>query len=87
MHTFNCNVTCEGIYADIQWMKESMDEMREGEQGNKQMKSKSGKVKDEMKLAKLIFEYKNFKKNFAHHFRFNSAAGTTYFGEFHSNLC
>ena len=47
-----------------------------------QMKSKNGQARDRMKLEKLISEYKKFKKNFAQHFRFNSAAATTHFGEY-----
>ena len=48
-----------------------------------------GEALDKKKYMKLVSEYKNFKKNNCRHFRFNSAANTTYFGKFPSNriLC
>ena len=37
---------------------------------------------DRMKFKKLIAEYKNFKRSHVQHFRFNSAANQTAFGQF-----
>ena len=37
---------------------------------------------DKKKYMQLLSEYKNFKKTKSRHFRFNSAANLTQFGEF-----
>ena len=112
--TFNCNMTCEGIYADVQWVNEQMEELGEAENGNgfdvelngkgveellKDLNAKlndlekkvqlmedqnsiKGQVMDKAKFLRLVSEYKQFKRNYVQHFRFNSAAKTAMFGEF-----
>ena len=32
--TFNCSVACEGIYADVQWVKNIEEDMEEDDEGN-----------------------------------------------------
>ena len=74
--TFNCTVTCEGIYADVEWVKgEDPMEMTNGKRNRRWQKEK-------MDLLKLISEYKEFKRAHFQHFRFNSEASTTMFGNF-----
>ena len=41
-----------------------------------------GHMMDKAKFAKLVSEYKRFKRSYVQHFRFNSAAKTTMFGKF-----
>ena len=80
--TFNCNVTCEGIYADVEWFM--------GEEPMERMKEKSTKELKKMKILKLISEYKEFKRAHVQHFRFNSEANTTMFGKLcsqYSKIC
>ena len=69
-------MTCEGIYADVQWGNERMEELGNIETGIK------GQMMDKTNFVKLISEYKQFKTNYVKHFRFNSAASTSMFGEF-----
>ena len=71
--TFNCNVTCEGIHADVVKMK--------GEDPMQTMKGQSLEQFYERDLQKLIFEYKEFKRNHVRHIRFNSESSTTMFGK------
>ena len=71
--TFNCNVTCEGIYADVQLVN--------GEEPKEMMRDKNPEqLLDKMDLLRLIFEYQEFKRTRVQHFRFNSEANTTMFG-------
>ena len=105
--TFDCNVTCEGVFADVQWVDEQMEEpkeqeevevkfknideedfvklMNEVEKRMERMKGTSdnkGEELDKVKFQKMISEYKKFKMNSVKHFRFNSAANNTKFGQF-----
>ena len=77
---FNCSVSCEGIYADVQWLgvSDQMDEKVED-----QWTMLNGKMeKDEedlnkQKILALVNEYNAFKKGNVRHFRFNSIAEAT----------
>ena len=71
--TFNCNVTCEGIYADVQLVK--------GENPKEMMKDKNPEQLENTNLFRLIFEYQEFKRTRVQHFRFNSEASTSMFGK------
>ena len=73
-HTFNCNMTCEGIYADVQRLENN--ELTNSDN------TKIGEEVDKMKFQKLIAEYKNFKRNNVQHFRFDSESNQTAFGQF-----
>ena len=63
--TFNCRVTCKGMYADIQHWKDI----------------KMENEKDKEKYRTLISEYQNFKKDNVKHFRFSSVASGSNFGK------
>ena len=71
--TFNCNVTCEGIYADVA--------LSQGKGPKEILKDKYSDGLDNMDLLRLISEYKAFRRTHAQHFRFNSAANSSLFGE------
>ena len=73
---FNCSLTCEGIFADTLHL--GLDKV---ERNMKDSFSKNGAELDEKKFEKLVSEYKNFKKENCQHFRFNSEANLTLFGE------
>ena len=62
IESFNCSVTCEGIYADVQ-----MRQMKESDE-------RKGEELDKQKYIELISEYKKFKRNGVRHFRFNSSS-------------
>ena len=73
---FNCSVTCEGIFADTNHFAVDKTEGKmRGSFGQNEAEL------DEKKFKKLVSEYKNFKKKNFRHFRFNSAANLTQFGE------
>ena len=100
-------MTCEGIFADVQWVDEQMEEPEEHEQVEVKFKNideeefaklmnevekrmqrmkgtsdKKGEELDKVKFLTMISEYKKFKMNSVKHFRFNSAANNTKFGQF-----
>ena len=64
--SFNCNIACEGIFADAQWIPEASYKEIEGT--------------DKNNLMRLILEYKEFKKN-VRHFRFDSNLTASTYGE------
>ena len=82
---FNCSVSCEGIYADVQWLGVSDGE--EKKMGEHQWTMLNGKMeKDEEELNKqkvlaLVDEYNAFKKRHVRHFRFNAEATEQSYGE------
>ena len=113
--TFNCNTTCVGIYADIEWVKKGIEvEVNEGKLDEAMKAELEGKLDDDlkkmflflenkmkmdigevMKIATgkrgdeldkekykmLVAEYRKFKTKNVKHFRFNSAANPSAFGE------
>ena len=114
--TFDCNTTCVGIYADVQWVGRDIEEELKNEKPEdtintdlagkidddllkillllrKEIKSgdkevmkiatgQSGDEVDKRKCKMLISEYKKFKTKNMKHFRFNSAANMSTFGEY-----
>ena len=50
--TFDCNMTCEGIFADVQWVDEQMEEPEDHEQ----VEVKFNNVVEEEFYAKLMNE-------------------------------
>ena len=50
--TFDCNMTCEGIFADVQWVDEQMEEPEEHEQVEVKFKN----ADEEEFYAKLMNE-------------------------------
>ena len=112
----NCNTTCVGIYADVQWVGRDIEEELKSEKPEDTMIADlEGKIDDDllkvllllrnefksdnrevMKIAigqkgdevdkekykMLISEYKKFKTKNVKHFRFNSAANMSTYGEY-----
>ena len=66
---FNCNITCNGIYADVHKIDEPLTK-----------DNKTGKGTDKKKFQILIEEYRRLKKNYVQHFRLSSAYNKTVFG-------
>ena len=62
-------------------MKEDLKKEMRLTTGNNVQK---GEERDKKKYLNLVSEYKKFKRNTCQHFRFNSAANLTDFGEFQS---
>ena len=85
MRTFGCNVTCEGIYADVQWTDGALGE-KSCNKPSKRTKNRNGKDMGTMKMLKLISEYKEFKRNAVQHFRFDSASRSQTFGKMLINV-
>ena len=48
--TFDCNMTCDGIFADVQWVDEQMEEAEEHEQVEVKFKN----IDEEEFFAKLM---------------------------------
>ena len=68
IHTFNCSVTCEGVYADVHWITDIIneDELEYVEEDD-DIKLMTGDVGDELKkmqkqLANMKLMYKSLKK-------------------------
>ena len=80
--TFGCNVTCTGIYADIQWTDEPLME-EDTFVRHKVSKGKRAIQRKDMvriKMLRLISEYKAFKRDIVKHFRFDASSDTSFFG-------
>ena len=83
-----CSVSCEGIYADVQWVGEHMNKEVKDDEMDLQLLNKTGKKIGEMKesnerkgeeldkkkFIEMISEYTKFKRNSVRHFRFNSSS-------------
>ena len=63
-HTFNCEKTCEGIYADVQWAS-TYSELE---------------TDNNAKLQELIAEYRKIKSEYVRHIRFSPAFSSSAFG-------
>ena len=50
--TFDCNMTCEGVFADVQWVNEQMEESEEEEEVEVKFKN----IDEEEFYAKLMNE-------------------------------
>ena len=73
---FNCSVSCEGIYADVQWLGVSDQEEKVEDQWT-MLNGKMEKDEEELnkqKILALVNEYNAFKKRNIRHFRFNAGA-------------
>ena len=71
--SFNCSVSCEGIYADVDEEENIEQELMEhGGQGQK--------AKD--KISRLVKEYNLYKKIRLPNFSFNPEKVSTFYGEF-----
>ena len=63
---FSCRVTCEGIYADVQMVKEQLTNSIGREE----------QEEDNKKVSRLVKQYKEFKKKNLPNFLFNPEKGT-----------
>ena len=63
---FSCSVTCEGIYADVQMVKEQLMKTIGGED----------QEEDNENVSRLVKQYKEFKKKNLPNFLFNPEKGT-----------
>ena len=81
---FNCSVSCEGIYADVQWLGISNgDEVKVEDQWT-MLNGKMEKDEEDLnkqKILALVNEYNVFKKGNVRHFRFNAGATDQSYGE------
>ena len=57
--TFNCNTTCVGIYADVEWVKKDIEVEVNEEESDETMKAElEGKIDDDLKKMFLFLENK-----------------------------
>ena len=68
---FNCSVSCDGIYADIERVEEDLMAAQSG-----------GQVEEMDALQLLVKEYDEYKKKYTESLMFNPSASLTNFGEF-----
>ena len=74
--TFDCDVTCKGIYADVHWTNEPLNVDEKATSIWKRNKAKGSE-----NMQRLIAQYNAFKKNNVKHFRFDSTSSTSLFGK------
>ena len=82
---FNCSISCEGVYADVQWSGASDGEERKVEQKWMILNGKMDRDEEEVnkkKILAIVDEYRNFKKRSVKHYRFNAEDTPNSFGEF-----
>ena len=81
--TFNCNTTCDGVYADIHMIKNQP--VKSGlTQPRMDLESKDKTLEkgaDKAKFEKLIEEYRQFKRSFVQHYKFSLTSNETRFGQ------
>ena len=70
--TFNCSVSCQGIYADVEWSDEKVIEEK--------VKKENGEELDRAKLLKLLEEYQENKKQYVRNFKFTANPDSSTFG-------
>ena len=81
---FNCSVSCEGIYADVQWLGVSDGEEKKVEELWIMLNGKMEKDEEDLnkkKILALVNEYNTFKKRNVRHFGFNAEATEESYGE------
>ena len=88
--TFNCNTTCDGVYADIHMIKNQPVKAKQKpkksglKQTKMELESKDKTLErgaDKAKFERLIEEYRQFKRSFVQHFRFSPTSNETRFGQ------
>ena len=85
--TFNCSVNCDGVYADVQWVKEGIHGSAEETIAEEERTiGKRGVEQDKKKYMRLVSEYKLFREGVVQHFRFNDAS-KFYFGRLKHFQC
>ena len=83
--TFNCNTTCDGVYADIHMIKNQP--VKSGLTQPKMDLESKDKGADKAKFEKLIDEYRQFKRSFVQHYKFSPTSNKTKFGQSKTSSC
>ena len=91
---FNCSVSCEGIYADVQWLGISDGQKGKGatvddveQQDDERQRGflyRLSSYEDNLnrkKISAVVNEYNAFKKRNVRHFRFNDEATNHSYGK------
>ena len=84
---FNCSVSCEGIYADVQWTEDMLGEEEERQEKKMELMGEMEREQEKanrVQLSKLVDEYNLFKTN-VRHFRFDATTNSPVFGE--ASIC
>ena len=86
---FGCNVACEGIYVDIAWEEENLNETMSGAERTRNNVQRKGDILDGKNFAKMINEYAAHRKRYVQHFRYDPKAGSTNFSKYsvHFAIC
>ena len=71
--TYGCKTSCEGIYADVQWIDEDIGRSKDG-----------GMEESQEAFYSLVDEYREYKKNYARTFRFLASADN--YGKYSQNM-
>ena len=82
--SFGCGVSCEGVYADIEWVEDVVGEGKEREQALFRLMGKIERKQQEenkKKIQRLIDNYNLFKGRSLQHFRFNAFLNFSSFGK------
>ena len=82
--SFNCSVSCEGVYADVEWVEHMVGVGKEKEQALFWLMGKIERKQQEenkKKIRRLIDNYNLFKARTVQHFRFNASLNLSSFGK------
>ena len=71
--TFNCSVSCRGIYADVEFADERVLQVKNGLNQREEV--------DRAKLMKVIEEYQDNKERYLRNFQFNAYSNSSTFGK------
>ena len=85
---FNCSVSCEGIYADVQWLGVLDAAKKKTEHQWTMLNGKMEKdeeILNKKKILALVNEYNTFKKKNVQHFKFSAEANKQSYGETMTN--
>ena len=78
-HHFNCSVSCEGIFVDVEWEEENTLATMASTNLEKLSGEEGGKVEllNVKKFANLVKDYVAHKKKYVQHFKYDPAAGSS----------
>ena len=82
--SFSCGVSCEGVYADVEWVEDMVGEGKEKEKALFWLMGKIERKQQEAnkkKIQRLIDNYNLFKARSLQHFRFNASLNLLSFGK------
>ena len=82
-HHFNCSVSCEGIFVDVEWEEENTLATMASTNLEKLSGEEEGKVEllNVKKFANLVKDYVAHKKKYVQHFKYDPAAGSSNYDE------